>query len=177
MMNIPCSYGESSCKRQENGDETGSDRPLKKARFAWQVKGKYHLKNEFPEHEKSAAVSTRDSIPAGSSDSESDTNDLVTSTEHNLEILGDYLLKQDFNTLDTVITDCDKLTTKSGPTVEPGKLSYPRYTSSFVSNSRSPPIDPNKNLSVPMAVAHQIHEDYCITRWQDRQVNHYSLDS
>lgn len=37
------SRGQSSCRGQEDGD--GSDRPLKKARFAWQVKGK-HPKND-----------------------------------------------------------------------------------------------------------------------------------
>lgn len=172
MMNIPSQDAVSSFKRQENGDGSGSERPLKKARFAWQVKGKYHLRNEHQDQEKASEASTSESAPPGnSSDSESESNDLMASTEHNLEILGDYLLKQDFNTLDTVITDCDKSLTESGLDAVSRNVSYPRYTSSFVSSNVNMQEPSNKDLCVPMSVAHQIHEDYCITRWQDRQVN------
>ncbi|XP_072937989.1 uncharacterized protein [Epargyreus clarus] len=168
-MNVPGTAGESSCKRQENGDSTmESERPLKKARFAWQVKGKYHLRNEIAETAKAPVAAVNDSDKAGSSSaSTNDSNDIVGNTEQNLEILGDYLLKQDFNTLDSVITDTNKSILPS-TSISPEKLPYPRYISSYnstVNKSRS------ENASIPMSlVSPNYSEDQCIARWQARQM-------
>ncbi|KAG7300187.1 hypothetical protein JYU34_015736 [Plutella xylostella] len=176
-MSKPSSEAESSCKRQENGDvAAGSDRPLKKARFAWQVKGKYHLRNDTSETDK-PSTANRDPDNAGtSSDSENDSNDLVGNTEQNLEILGDYLLKQDFNTLDSVITDSDKSLLKPCPNISPGKLSYPRYVSTYETGGashNSSDYSSRDNVSIPMSMVHQspsFSEDQCIARWQARQM-------
>lgn len=169
-MNVPGSTGEPSCKRQENGDgPLEPDRPLKKARFAWQVKGKYHLKNENSD---SKIVNTStDSVPAsGPSLSNKEHKDLVGNTEQNLEILGDYLLKQDFNTLDA-ITDTDKIVL---PSTSNEKLPYPRYVSSFeCSSSKDNRSSDEENSVTPTSLIHSNNysEDQCIARWQARQVS------
>lgn len=172
-MNIPETAGEHSCKRQENGDaSTGSERPLKKARFAWQVKGKgkYHLKNDSPDSKSSFTASEELEKP-GPSQSESNNHSLVGNTEQNLEILGDYLLKQDFNTLDSVITDPDKSLLKPSASISPEKLDYPRYVSSFDNNgSRA---SRTESVAIPMCFLPQSYsytEEQCIARWQARQV-------
>lgn len=173
-MNIPGTPGNSTSKRQENGDLTmESERPLKKARFAWQVKGKYHLKNEVSESSSTTSNSTKGHERAGST-SESDSNDLVGNTEQNLEILGDYLLKQDFNTLDSVITDTDKTLLPGTSSNE--KLEYPRYVSSFsrkANNSTKKSTSDNGYPALPMSMvlSHGYSEDQCIARWQARQVS------
>ncbi|XP_026750013.1 uncharacterized protein LOC113510706 [Galleria mellonella] len=184
-MNISDSMGESSSKRQENGDApSGSERPLKKARFAWQVKGKYHLKNEVNDAEKSSPVLTNELDKAGTSveneiDSR-DSRDLVGSTEQNLEILGDYLLKQDFNTLDSVIAD-DKSLLKPNTNISQENYSstiqyVPRYVSSYENNvsykAAKSSFGSNDNIAVPMSMimSHNYCEDQCIARWQARQM-------
>lgn len=172
-MNIAETTGGSSCKEQENGDASnGSERPLKKARFAWQVKGKYHLKNDASDIAKTSTESL-DPDMAGSSGSGSNCDNM--GTEQNLEILGDYLLKQDFNTLDSVITDPDKSILKPSTSVSTDKLQYPRYVSSYDSNVTNNMLRTNDNsnqfesLSVSM-VSQNYTEDQCIARWQARQV-------
>lgn len=173
MMNIPDSTGESSCKRQENGDASnGSERPLKKARFAWQVKGKYHLKNESTEV-KASSGSSNDTENAGSSTQSETKSSLVGNTEQNLEILGDYLLKQDFNTLDSVITDSEKTLLKPSTSVTSEKIEYPIYIRSCDrTNSRTTGISRTEEMSIPMSmvVTPNYSEDQCIARWQARQV-------
>lgn len=176
-MNIPDSIGESSSKRQENGDaSTGSERPLKKARFAWQVKGKYHLRNEITDSNKTSAVLTSESDEAGSStETISNSNGLMGNTEQNLEILGDYLLKQDFNTLDSVITDPDKSLLTSSTNVTAETWQYPRYISSYDNNSNAAfksNTNNDEHISIPasMVMSNNYNEDQCIARWQARQV-------
>ncbi|XP_063539623.1 uncharacterized protein LOC134748775 [Cydia strobilella] len=177
-MNIPESTGESSCKRQENGDASaGSDRPLKKARFAWQVKGKYHLKNGTSDPGKpSNSTSNELDRASSSSDNENECIDAVGNTEQNLERLGDYLLKQDFNTLDSVITDSESSLLKPSTSLSSEKLPYPRYVSSFdnssSNNSMSSSANSQENRSIPMSmvVSASYSEDQCIARWQARQM-------
>ncbi|XP_045775671.1 GATA zinc finger domain-containing protein 14-like [Maniola jurtina] len=169
-MNLPGTTGESSCKRQENGDGVEPERPLKKARFAWEVKGKYHLRNELSE-----SKSKTDTARAGSS-SEREAK-LVGNTEQNLEILGDYLLKQDFNTLDS-ITDSNALLPSANISTE--KLAYPRYVSSF-ENSRdfSESSSSNERTAVPKSLVYSNKdaEDQCIARWQARQMAKCFVDN
>ncbi|CAK1542190.1 unnamed protein product [Leptosia nina] len=174
-MNVPGTAGESSCKRQENGDGTiEPDRPLKKARFAWQVKGKYHLKNENCD---SKPTNTAKDIAhaASSSDTVGQRNDLVGNTEQNLEILGDYLLKQDFNTLDS-ITDSDKIVL---PSTSNEQLPYPRYVSSFESSSNrdNRSSDGENSLTPTLLHASNYSEDQCIARWQARQMAKCFVDN
>ncbi|XP_013140349.1 PREDICTED: uncharacterized protein LOC106104765 [Papilio polytes] len=166
-MNIPTSAGKSPCKRQENGDQTmESERPLKKARFAWQVKGKYHLRNETSEN----ITRSDDLVQAGTSSSNVSA-DLVGNTEQNLEILGDYLLKQDFNTLDSVITDNDKSLPNTNTS---NKLEYPIYVSSYSrgssSSSRNASDKTYSALPMSMILSQSYTEDQCIARWQARQM-------
>lgn len=171
MMNTPETTGESSCKRQENGDgSTGSERPLKKARFAWQVKGKYHLKNDTGE---SGASLQHNECQTPGSSSQSSASNLVGNTEQNLEILGDYLLKQDFNTIDSVITDSDKSLLKPSSSISTGSVEYPRYVSTFersaAGNSGSRR-SVDRLIPMSMVTTHAYNEDQCIARWQARQV-------
>lgn len=180
-MNVPDSVGEPSSKRRENGDApTGSERPLKKARFAWQVKGKYHLKNDTDETTKSLTALRNEPGPAGtSSGSENVSRDLIGSTEQNLEILGDYLLKQDFNTLDSVVTDSEESLLKpvclpeNNTRTAPDCQQYPRYVSSSDNGLRDhrSSINSNEHIAIPMSmIISQNYEDQCITRWQAKQV-------
>ncbi|CAH4022330.1 uncharacterized protein LOC123707690 [Pieris brassicae] len=175
-MNVPGTTGESSCKRQENGDgPVEPDRPLKKARFAWQVKGKYHLKNETCESNTTNTM--KDSAhSSSSSQSPQEQKDLVGNTEQNLEILGDYLLKQDFNTLDA-ITDSDKIVL---PSTSSEKLQYPRYVSSFESSSsKDNRSSDDENSATPISLLHSnsYSEDQCIARWQARQMAKCFVDN
>lgn len=168
-MNITKASEESSCTGQENGDgSTDSERPLKKARFAWQVKGKYHLKNENSDSSEDSTV------PGPSLSSESNSSD-----KQNLEILGDYFLNQDFNTIESVITDSEKSLLTPSTSVSNGKLQYPRYVSSNDNNENNCRTSGgfNSAMSVPMSmvVSQNYTEDQCIARWQERQVNFFSL--
>lgn len=176
-MNISDSVGESSSKRQENGDApSGSERPLKKARFAWQVKGRYHLKNETNDPNGPSTALANEADRAGpSSESKECSSSFVGNTEQNLEILGDYLLKQDFNTLDSVITDTDKSLLTPSTRISTDTQPYPRYVCSYDSN-RSSTFTSNSGDSehevIPMSVVvtNNYSEDQCIARWQARQM-------
>ncbi|KAJ8718562.1 hypothetical protein PYW08_002799 [Mythimna loreyi] len=108
-MNLEESSEVSSCNGQENGDGfNGSERPLKKARFAWQVKGKYHLKNE---NNDPAKISTTESTacetagPSGSGCNSSNSNNI--DTEQDIQTISGYSLNKNFETLDSV-NDADK---------------------------------------------------------------------
>lgn len=172
-MNVAESNGESSCKGQENGDASnGSERPLKKARFAWQVKGKYHLKNEESESLNSAAKPEQ--LNKTESSNELKTNSM--GSEENLEILGDYLLKQDFNTLDSVITDTDEVLLTPNSSVSTEQLQYPRYVSSY-DNNESYSVNTNSDrdsdeimFPISMVLSQNYTEDQCIAKWQARQM-------
>nr|XP_049702510.1 uncharacterized protein LOC126055830 [Helicoverpa armigera] len=174
-MNLDESAGCSSSKGQENGDASnGSERPLKKARFAWQVKGKYHLKNETSGQPKTSTTESIDPpAVAGSSGSGSSNN---IGTEQNLERLGDYLMKQDFNTLDSVMAEPDNSHLNPSAT---DNFQYPRYVSSRVEALPRHILQTDYNYndddemeSVPMSlVPSQCYtEDQCIARWQARQM-------
>ncbi|XP_023947291.1 uncharacterized protein LOC112052442 [Bicyclus anynana] len=170
-MNLPGTAGESSCKRQENGDGSETERPLKKARFAWEVKGKYHLRNEL-----SQGKPKPEATKAGSS-LEHEAK-LIGNTEQNLEILGDYLLKQDFNTLDS-ITDSNALLPSTSISTE--KISYPRYVSSFES-SRGRSESGSSNVCAPIVAKSVVYsnkdsEDQCIAKWQARQMAKCFVDN
>lgn len=176
-MNLSGASSESSSKRQENGDiTTETERPLKKARFAWQVKGKYHLRNEINEESSSSTV-TSGSENAGTSSESDNPHNLAGSTEQNLEILGDYLLKQDFNTLDSVIADSEKSILKPCRDIVPETIQYSKYdiTGNNVPHNN---ISHSKQITrysstVPMSMVDEvpsITEEQCIARWQARQV-------
>lgn len=159
-----------SCKGREDGDgPTGSERPLKKARFAWQVKGRYHLKNDISE----AKAATSSSAAVETSESRSTSTD-VNVTEQNLEILGDYLLKQDFNTLDSVIAEPEKSLLTPSTIISNANVSYPRYVSS-TNNNVDISLNKSSNSSnvqsqAMIAVQNSISEDHCIAKWQARQM-------
>ncbi|KAJ0175074.1 hypothetical protein K1T71_009215 [Dendrolimus kikuchii] len=172
-MNISGNSDEGSCKGREDGDaSTESERPLKKARFAWQVKGKYHLKNDSSETK--ATTSNSSSMETQCSSPTSRNNDI--GTEQNLEILGDYLLKQDFNTLDSVITETETPLLKPSTSISNEKITYPRYVSSAENNAYSnftKSSDNNNDVQgLPMAsvMSPSVTEDHCIARWQARQM-------
>ncbi|RVE52604.1 hypothetical protein evm_002723 [Chilo suppressalis] len=176
-MNISDSVGESSSKRQENGDASSSnERPLKKARFAWQVKGKYHLKNETSDTSLATTTMSNETDRAGpSSEIKDGSNSFVGNAEQNLEILGDYLLKQDFNTLDSVITDPDKSLLTPSTRISTDTLQYPQYVSSFDNNRCSSTFvtkSESESVVIPMSmvVTNSYSEDQCIARWQARQM-------
>lgn len=206
-MNFEHSCGESSNKRQENGDKmSDNDRPLKKARFAWQVKGKYHLKeqdvnviNESIKLKNDVLINESDDDDASLKDSSSDEsktdNEIAASAEQNLEILGDYLLKQDFNTVvDTVVNDFPIALTGVDTSSNVNNLPYPRYVPSsdnieslIPSNRFVTPTNGNTNGNnnrlrdinignvniVPVSMVGQNSsstEDLYLARWQARQM-------
>ncbi|CAG9790961.1 unnamed protein product [Diatraea saccharalis] len=178
-MNISESVEESSSKRQENGDAScSSERPHKKARFAWQVKGKYHLKNESSDSSMPTMSLMSETDKDGpSSDSKDCTNkSFVGNTEQNLEILGDYLLKQDFTDFNSPTTNTDISLFTSSPRLNADVVHYPKYVCSFNSNNRSSStFDITNNaefVAVPMSmiVSQSYREDECISRWQSRQI-------
>lgn len=172
-MNITETAGGSSSKAQENGDASNeSERPLKKARFAWQVKGKYHLKNDANNTAKTSSPTSSDHDAAESSGSGSSNN---RGTEQNLDILGDYLMKQDFNTLDSVISPSDQTLLTPSTSISNEKVPYPRYVSSFEQNSnnvlkRSSESSNDKLHSVSRTLIQSFTEDQCIARWQTKQM-------
>ncbi|CAH0588098.1 unnamed protein product [Chrysodeixis includens] len=183
-MNVADSTGGSSRKGQENGDASSeSERPLKKARFAWQVKGKYHLKNDASEISKTSRMESLDPDLAGSSGSASSSKNV--GAEQNLEILGDYLLKQDFNTLDSVhpvISDPEKSIHKPGSSVPTEKLQYPRYVSSFdnVTNNELRTNDNSNEFGshpISMVASPNLTEDHYIARWQAKQMAKGVIDN
>lgn len=176
-MNIAETAGGSSRKGQENGDASNeSERPLKKARFAWQVKGKYHLKNDANETAKPSTAATSDpDVPESSS---STSNNHNRGTEQNLEILGDYyLMKQDFNSFDSVIVTPEQSLLTPSTSISNERLPYPRYVSSYEQNvtnnglKRSSESNDDLNcLPVSMVFSQNFTEDQCIARWQTKQV-------
>lgn len=93
--------GESSCRRKPNIDKmSDSERPLKKARFAWQVKGRYHLKDQEEISENNVEENNTQISPAPNIvdveqiDSITEGIEMTSKAEENLELLGDYLLRQ-----------------------------------------------------------------------------------
>lgn len=166
----------SSCKRQENGDASNeSERPLKKARFAWQVKGKYHLKNETNDTVKASSTTLPDPDVALTSDSGSSTSSI--NTDQKLEILEDYLMEQDFKTLDRVISASDKSVAPSTSKPKNESLPCPQYMSSCEQNPNNILKTSNEGRKIKntcpssMVVSPSYAEDHCITRWQIIQVN------
>ncbi|XP_041980790.1 uncharacterized protein LOC121734324 [Aricia agestis] len=166
-MNISESADESSCsscKRQENGDSTTeTDRPLKKARFAWQVKGKYHLKNEIS-LDKSSKSTPEGSVAGTFSENESECKKICSTVEPNLEILGN-LFEQDLCTLDSV--------TKSDQQILPNRISeeklpYPKP----LSTENVDIIEYESNMNIRNEL-----EDQCIASWQARQMTKCFLDN
>ncbi|CAB3221717.1 unnamed protein product [Arctia plantaginis] len=173
----------SSCKGQENGDASNeSERPLKKARFAWQVKGKYHLKNDANDTVKASSTTSPDpdtALPSGSGSSSSNRD-----TEQKLEIFGDYLMKQDFQTLDCVISAPDESLTPSTSIPVNERLPYPRYMSSYEQNMPNSVFKKNsessnitKTLPSSVVVAPSFTEDQCIARWQIIQMVRGFIDN
>lgn len=178
-MNKSESMEQSSSKRQENGDAlSGSERPLKKARFAWQVKGKYHLKNDNNDATQPSTSITREQEAAGpSTEAEVASVDLVGNAEQNLEILGDYLLKQDFNTLDSVIADSEKSLLNPSTSISSESLQYPRYVTSYENSSPTSRSFSSANELdlISMSMVQSYSEDQCIARWQAKQVKIYLI--
>lgn len=176
-MNLAETAGGSSRKGQENGDAPNeSERPLKKARFAWQVKGKYHLKNDLKDtNTKSTDAIAAPDVAGSSSSASSDNNNI--GSEENLEIIGDYLMRRDFNTLDSVYTTTDQSFLLPKPNISNEELSYPRYVSSYEQNMVSSALkrtsestDEMNMVPMSMVVSQNFAEEQCIARWQAKQM-------
>uniref|UniRef100_A0A2A4J9K2 Uncharacterized protein n=1 Tax=Heliothis virescens TaxID=7102 RepID=A0A2A4J9K2_HELVI len=184
-MNNDESAGGSSSRGQENGDASnGSERPLKKARFPWQVKGKYHLKNDTSDQPKTSTESTDPPAIAGSSGSGNHRGgnhrvaNRIIYTEQDRAMLSE-ITKKSFNTLDPDMAD------QGDPHHNPRRTNnfqYPRLVRSQV------PIDPRDVLrididdemeSVPMSLVPTEcnTEDQCIARWQARQMTRGIVDN
>lgn len=169
----------SSSKRQENGDMfSESERPLKKARFAWQVKGKYHLKNGSNEDLSPNKTPSINETTAFVPDSSNEPQKRNESTQSNVETLGNYILTQDFNTLDSVIIDSEKSILKPCKDVSVENINYPRYIPSYnngmnvPSESTGSSTSSSRSITTTELIKHDpiITEDMCIARWQARQV-------
>ncbi|CAK1580941.1 unnamed protein product [Parnassius mnemosyne] len=167
-MNTPGSSGSrnSSDYRQENGDQTmDSERPLKKARFAWQVKGKHHLKNDTSENNKASHNLSEDPERPESS-SESDTSDVTDCTEDKLDNLDNILKKN-------IMEISDSYKTTSTKTLHPitsiSKKRFKYTVNKHVSTFHKHCIC-GMNSTIPSSMdSYTYTEDQCISKWQDRQ--------
>lgn len=182
-MNFDESPGGSSSKGQENGDDSnGSDRPLKKARFAWQVKGKYHLKNDANDAAVDATTSTEsestDEEMAGCSgytcltpdDLLDNTNtDISEAIDPYLDTLGEYIYDQELKNLQYVTGSADESLRRISKIED---FEYKTTRNDSVIGSYE--VD-----SVPMSlVASETYtEDQCIARWQAKQMARGSIDN
>lgn len=182
-MNSEEQSGGSSSSGQENGDgSNGSERPLKKARFAWQVKGKYHLKNENNDPVKIStmgSIAPEDAGPSGSG-SNSSTIDNIGS-EQNIKTIGGYLLNKDFNVVDGLdksalnpskIADNIKKTRSFSPQEEPLKKDFAssQYIPSKYLLANSDTSNSDELAPISWVEIKNYSEDECIARWQARQV-------
>ena len=197
-MNSEESSGSSSCNGQENGDGySGSERPLKKARFAWQVKGKYHLKNENNDPAKISTTESTASDMAGPSGSESYASD-ISNIDMTTEI------NKNLCTSDSVVDEPDKSVTRTSTgnldcEDKPDSVSSPEATvftdilnpqKSFSSQEHAESLALNSIESLigrsqeklaqcsilPFYNFHdwlESSEEECIRRWQFRQVKKY----
>ncbi|XP_077290418.1 uncharacterized protein LOC143914186 [Arctopsyche grandis] len=193
--------GESSCKKHSHNDNTSSSRPLKKAKFPWQVKGKYHLKDqdeamdEDPvQPEETTAVPSVKTESAEPDNSNPVENKFDNKVEENLEMLGDYLLKQDFSSLNTLLfgpeteENAKKATENSTSSDQSASTTYPKYTPSYnnVPNSNnnngsispitieisdsSSDVDTNIQPANPIKQRVPREDDQTLRRWQARQI-------
>ncbi|XP_013183654.1 uncharacterized protein LOC106129599 [Amyelois transitella] len=176
-MNTTDSVEQTSSKRQENGDApTGPDRPLKKARFAWQVKGKHHLRNHVSEPSSSLTGDIQAAGPSSSPDVTS--GHVIENAEQNMDILGDYSLKQDFYTLNSVIADTETPLLEAIPSIPTDNLPYPSYVSSTKKFYISEEYE-NDLGSIPMSMLYKYscRENQCISRWQAKQMANGFVDN
>lgn len=194
--------GESSCKKHSHNDNTSNGRPLKKAKFPWQVKGKYHLKDQDEAMDEDPAQPEETSaVQSGKTESaEPDKSNLVENkfdnkVEENLEMLGDYLLKQDFSSLNTLLfgpeteEKAKKVPENSTSSDQSASTTYPKYTPSYKnvpnSNNNNGSISPitleisdsssdidtnNIQTAAPIKQRPFREEDHYLRRWQARQV-------
>lgn len=197
--------GESSCKKHSH-DSTSNGRPLKKAKFPWQVKGKYHLKDqdetmeEDPVQDDKVSATQTESDEVGTAESFTiDEKHFDNKVEENLEMLGDYLLKKDFGSIDSLLLGPEKKQsskkhpeTSSTSTEQSASTTYPKYTPSYkrVPNSNNNnddsslssnnsdtsdsnnDIDNNEALSTTSYLSSQFTklDEQHMQRWQARQV-------
>lgn len=202
--------GESSCKKHSH-DSTSNGRPLKKAKFPWQVKGKYHLKDQDETMEDPVGPDGK-ILPMPSESDEVATVESNTieekhfdnKVEENLEMLGDYLLKKDFGSIDALLLGPENEQsskkhpeTSSTSTDQSASTTYPKYTPSYkrVPNSNnnddssissinsdtsdSNDIDNNESSSTAPYLGSQFTklDEQHMQRWQARQVNILSFSS
>lgn len=200
-MNSEESSGGSSCNGQENGDgSNGSERPLKKARYAWQVKGKYHLKNE--NNDQAKILTTESSAPelAGPSGSESFASDISNIGQDNSTTE----MNKNLNTSNSVVDEADKSvcrpsTGNHGSEDKPDNVVTPNatvladiinpqksfssqeHTESLVLNSIESLIGRSQEKMahwtiLPFDYDNWVEtEEQCIKRWQYRQVKRFTL--
>ncbi|KAF9417033.1 hypothetical protein HW555_005785 [Spodoptera exigua] len=181
-MNFDESPGGSSSKGQENGDDSnGSDRPLKKARFAWQVKGKYHLKNDTNDAAAEATTSTEsestdEEMVAGCSgytcltpDDLLNNTDISEAIDPYLDTLGEYIYDQELKNLQYVTGNADESLRRISKIED---FEYKTTRNDSVIGSYE--VD-----SVPMSLvaSESYTEDQCIARWQAKQMARGSIDN
>lgn len=149
--------GESSCRRKPNIDKmSDSERPLKKAKFAWQVKGRYHLKDqEVAENnveENNTQITTAPNIVTVEQiDSITEGIEMTSKAEENLELLGDYLLRQQDFSIAPIInnTPSESSATEMKPNIIPqGEISGP--SSELVSGAVVPLESTSSEVKVPV---------------------------
>lgn len=160
----------SSSKRKENGDESAeSERPLKKARFAWQVKGKYNLKNESngglstdrSKLDTTPVIKPSESTPHCSKDLQNHLGG--GSSGQNLD-LSDYLLKQDLKTI-TRRTRSDSEDSSSSEDDSAMSITYSKYLGNKINIINCPNRTKNKNTRKHT----KSDVNACIAEWQAKQ--------
>lgn len=149
--------GESSCRRKLNIDKmSDSERPLKKAKFAWQVKGRYHLKDQEEIAENNVEENNTQITPAPNIvnveqiDSITEGIEMTSKAEENLELLGDYLLRQQDFSIAPIIsnTPSESSATEVKPCIIPQEeLSGP---SSEIVSTAVVPLESPSEVKVPV---------------------------
>lgn len=143
--------GETS--KQKNNDLCDSDRPLKKARYLWQVKGKYHLKDNNSKNFNSENMVTEDIEPKSiniekeniTDETHTDNNEVQSKNNNSSDV-------RDRNIVEQLILSTDKI------------FDFPS------SPHRS--IDKSIYDEIPITLVkpRPKNEDFYLRKWQARQI-------
>lgn len=134
--------------KKKHLDEMDSDRPLKKAKYLWQVKGKYHLKDN-----NTISDNTNEDVSTSSVQCNNDNIDSVPITNNNMSQARNKNICSDRSCIEALIASSDKIMDFSEP--------------------ESPPKNIDKSISdeIPITlVKPPKNEDYYLRKWQARQI-------
>lgn len=144
--------GETS--RKKSHDICDSERPLKKARYLWQVKGKYHLKDSNSKHLNNESMDTSENEPTTQKEVKNDkVNELIT-MNNNIAQARNKNICNERTCIDFLIASSDKI------------MEFP--------DPDSPPRNIERSISdeipVTLVKPRPKNEDFYLRKWQARQI-------